>query len=159
MLNQNNFSNSKISASDFPPTFPKLCKIFNGSRPAIQPTSSDTLVKTFMRIVPDEILELILGFAVRGHRDMRTLSLTCKRWQNFAQQDTAWKRLSIRGWGNRSDIIQIPIDKDCGLSWYTYYKTRLLSHSPELSYLKSQQHMTVSIRYDSNQFETRVQFP
>ncbi len=104
-----------------------------------------------MRTVPDEILELILVFSVRGHRDMRTLALTCKRWRSFSQQDISWKRLSIRGWGNRSDIIQIPIEKDPGQSWYTYYRQRILSHLPELCYLKSQQHMTVSIRY-KNEF-------
>jgi hypothetical protein len=101
-----------------------------------------------MRIVPEDILEHLLGFAVRGHRDMRTLSLTCKRWRTFARQDISWKRLSIRGWGTRSDIIQIPIEKDLGSTWYTYYKNRLLSHLPELSYLRIQQCMTVSIRYD-----------
>ena len=106
----------------------------------------DSLVSSFMRTVPEEILELILVFSVRGHRDMRTLALTCKRWRAFSQQDISWKRLSIRGWGNRADIVQIPIEKDPEQSWYTYYRKRILSHLPDLSYLRSQQHMTVSIR-------------
>ena len=100
-----------------------------------------------MREVPDEILDLILVFAVRGHLDMRALALTCKRWKQFAGQDINWKRLSVRGWGNRADIIQLPIEKDFAISWNSYYKNRILSQLPELCYMKCQQLMTVSIRF------------
>jgi hypothetical protein len=124
--------NSKISKSEF-----------NRSKNSCE---AESLVSSFMRTVPEEILELILVFSVRGHRDMRTLALTCKRWCAFSQQDISWKRLSIRGWGNRADIVQIPIEKHPGQSWYTYYRQRILSHLPEMCYLRSQQHMTVSIR-------------
>ena len=109
--------------------------------------SSSVIVKKFMQSVPDEVLNLILVFAVRGHKDMRMLALTCNRWRVFAEQDAAWKRLTVRGWGNRSDIIQIPIEKDSDMPWIAYYKDRILSHLPGLSYMKSQQHLTVSIRY------------
>ncbi len=106
----------------------------------------NNFLMTFMKEIPDEILDLILVFAVRGHQDMRTLALTCKRWLSFVQQDIAWKRLSIRGWGNRADIVLIPIEKDASISWFRYYQERILSHLPERSYMKSQQHLTVSIR-------------
>ena len=99
-----------------------------------------------MKEIPDEILDLVLVFAVRGHQDMRTLALTCKRWLSFVQQDIAWKRLSVRGWGNRNDIVLIPIEKDASTSWFRYYQERILSHLPDRCYMKIQQHLTVSIR-------------
>ena len=102
--------------------------------------------QAFTREIPDEILDLVLVFAVRGHQDMRTLALTCRRWLSFVQKDIAWKRLSIRGWGNRNDIVLIPIEKDPSISWFRYYQERILSHRPECCYMKNQQHLTVSIR-------------
>ncbi len=110
-------------------------------------SGSGSVVKTFMKEIPDEILDQILFFVVRGHVDMRTISLTCKRWRFFANQDSAWKRLAVRGWGNRADIVQMPIEKDPSISWNKYYQSRILSHLPSISYMKIQQHMTVSIRY------------
>ena len=105
---------------------------------------------SFLREAPDEILEIILLHSVRGHLDLRRLALTCKRWRAFASEDQPWKRLAIRAWGNRSDIISVPIKKDTGsgppISWKDYYKQRISSHVPELRYMISQQNMTVSIR-------------
>jgi hypothetical protein len=100
----------------------------------------------FMKEIPEEILDLILVFAVRGHQDMRTLALTSRRWLSFVQKDIAWKRLSIRGWGNRNDIVLVPIEKDPNISWFRYYQERILSHRVECGYMKHQQHLTVSIR-------------
>uniref|UniRef100_A0A7S1DGJ7 Cyclin-F n=1 Tax=Hemiselmis andersenii TaxID=464988 RepID=A0A7S1DGJ7_HEMAN len=105
---------------------------------------------SFLREAPYEILEIILLHSVRGHLDLRRLALTCTRWRGFATEDQPWKRLAIRAWGNRADIIQVPIPKDAGpghpTSWREYYQQRISSHLPELRYMISQQNMTVSIR-------------
>lgn len=100
-----------------------------------------------MREAPDEILEIMLIYSVRGHYDLRRLALTCKRWRNFTLEDQPWKRLSVRAWGNRSDIVQVPIKRDSSLlPWKDYYMWRIRSHLPEVSYMIKQQHITVSIR-------------
>lgn len=96
--------------------------------------------------VPDEILEAILVHAVRGHGDLRTIAGTCRRWHAFSQLDCTWKRMTIRGWGHRADIVQVPIDKETNFDWKEYYKARLQTHIPELNYLRFQDQMTVSIR-------------
>jgi len=96
--------------------------------------------------VPDEIMDAILVHAVRGHGDLRTIAATCRRWHSFSQQDCTWKRMAIRGWGHRADIVQVPINKEGTMGWKEYYMTRLQTHLPELSYMKFQEQMTVSIR-------------
>ena len=100
----------------------------------------------FVQQIPEELLDQILSCTVRGHADLRNIALTCKKWLAFATQETQWKRLCIRGWGHRSDIIQVPLDKDVMMAWKEYYKRRLDTHLPELSYMRHQQQMTVSIR-------------
>ena len=104
---------------------------------------------SFLREAPDEILDIILLHSVRGHQDLHKLSLTCRRWRDFSCDDQPWKRLAVRAWGSRSDIVQVPIKKDaqCTVSWKEYYCNRIRSHLPELSYMMNQQNMTVSIRY------------
>lgn len=99
-----------------------------------------------MQEIPEEILHAILANAVRGHYDLATIALCCKRWRGFSLLDEPWKKLSIRGWGHRADIIQVPINKEPVISWREYYRSRLLSHLTECSYLKRQQQMTASIR-------------
>jgi hypothetical protein len=102
---------------------------------------------SFMREAPDEILEIILLYSVRGHCDLRRLALTCKRWRNFSQEDQPWKRLFVRAWGNRSDIVQVPIKKDVVPTlWRDYYISRIRSHLSGVNYMIRQQHITVSIR-------------
>jgi len=100
----------------------------------------------FVQQIPEELLDQILSCTVRGHADLRNIALTCKKWLAFASQETQWKRLCIRGWGHRSDIIQVPLDKCMMMAWQEYYKRRLHTHLPELSYMRYQQQMTVSIR-------------
>ena len=84
---------------------------------------------------------------------MRTLALTCRRFREFAQKDTSWKNLTRRGWTRRPDIIMdiimVPLEKDLAVpqaSWFRFYKQRLLSHLPSLSYLIAQQNLTVTMR-------------
>ena len=100
----------------------------------------------FVQQIPEELLDQILSCTVRGHADLRNIALTCKKWLAFASQETQWKRLCIRGWGHRSDIIQVPLDKDVMMAWKEYYRRRLHTHLPDLSYMQYQQQMTVSIR-------------
>ena len=100
----------------------------------------------FVQQIPEELLDQILSCTVRGHADLRKIALTCKKWLGFASQETQWKRLCIRGWGHRSDIIQVPLDKDFAMAWREYYKRRLHTHLPSLEYMRYQQQMTVSIR-------------
>jgi hypothetical protein len=99
--------------------------------------------------IPEELLDQILSFAVRGHADLCKIALTSKKWLVFASQETQWKRLCIRGWGHRSDIIQVSLDKDLAMTWKEYYRRRLHTHLPEMSYMRVQQQMTVSIRWDT----------
>ena len=100
----------------------------------------------FVMQIPEELLEQILSCAVRGHADLRKISMTCRKWRAFSAQETQWKRLCIRGWGHRSDIIQVSLNKDVMMTWKEYYRRRLHSHLPELNYMRFQQQMTVSIR-------------
>jgi hypothetical protein len=117
------------------------------SRKSSHPAGSSGSSKaTGVMDVPDEILEAILVHAVRGHGDLRTISGTCRRWHSFSQLDCTWKRMTIRGWGHRADIVQVPIDKETNSDWKEYYKARLQTHIPELNYLRFQDQMTVSIR-------------
>ena len=74
----------------------------------------------FVLQIPEELLDQILSCTVRGHADLRNIALTCKKWLAFATQETQWKRLCIRGWGHRSDIIQVPLVKEPWLMWKHY---------------------------------------
>jgi hypothetical protein len=102
---------------------------------------------SFLREAPDEILEIILLYSVQGHCDLRRLALTCKRWRVFTQEDQPWKRLFVRAWGNRNDIVQVPIKREStSTPWRVYYISRIHAHLPEVNYMIRQQYITVSIR-------------
>ena len=98
-------------------------------------TSRSSSSQHFVQQIPEELLDQILSCTVRGHADLRIIALTCKKWLLFASQETQWKRLCIRGWGHRSDIIQVPLEKDSWMAWKDYYRRRLNTHLPALSVL------------------------
>jgi len=118
----------------------------NRSEDEAEASRSSGSSQRFVQQIPEELLDQILSCSVRGHADLRKIALTCKKWLGFASQETQWKRLCIRGWGHRSDIIQVPLDKDFAMAWREYYKRRLHTHLPSLEYMRYQQQMTVSIR-------------
>lgn len=117
-----------------------------GDENEVEPSRSSGSSQRFVQQIPEELLDQILSCMVRGHADLRKIALTCKKWLAFASQETQWKRLCVRGWGHRSDIIQVPLDKDFTMAWREYYKRRLHTHLPSLDYMRYQQQMTVSIR-------------
>eukprot|EP00960_Hanusia_phi_P033061 750236-Hanusia_phi.AAC.1 len=123
--------------------------VVNHESPSMK-NQSGQIVRNYKKLrvfeIPEEILDSILNFAVRGHCDICKYSLTCKKWYSVVNQETCWKRLCIRGWGHRSDIVQVPFCKEPTVTWKDYYKNRLLSHQPLQGYLKHQHQMTVSIR-------------
>lgn len=97
--------------------------------------------------LPAEILEIILMAATRGHADISIFKRVCKMWYQAVQPDDVWKRIVVRGWGCRDDIIQFPIKRSSkAMLWCDYYRQRLQAHRLGRSYLKSQTLLTVSVR-------------
>ncbi len=96
--------------------------------------------------LPDEILEQILNGALSGHRDTKTMSLVCRKFRRVMLSDQTWRRLCVRGWGHRSDIVTLALRKEASMSWLQYYKDRLLCSAPTGRYLIKQHQITASLR-------------
>lgn len=111
-------------------------------------------------ILPDDILEMVLLFAVRGHADISTNSRVCRRfeispffwiliairhrWRIFVNHENVWKRMCLRGWQNKDSVILTGFFKPRNKTWKQAYVSRLVG--THLHFMIPQQFLSVSVR-------------
>ena len=61
--------------------------------------------------VPDDVVEIILMFAIRTHGDVSMLISCCTTFRKVLRVDDVWKRVSNMCFGCRDDIIAVPLKR------------------------------------------------
>lgn len=73
----------------------------------------------FFDAMPDEVVEIILMFAIRTHGDVRMLVSSCTTFRKLLRLDDVWKRVSLMCFGCRDDIIAVPLKRKSNEMWQT----------------------------------------
>ena len=116
---------------------------------------------SMMDVLPEELVEMIVRFSVRGHLDVGMLKAVCSDFNRALYCDDVWKLMVGRFWGSRADIIAPPIKRTNDQTWErsvvvydlvcadvssSVFKDTMLTYRAPCSYFKKHQFITPAQR-------------